>query len=89
MQGRTGIHDRLWMLIIMLFLYCTVVYSSGIKKEDNVYQIGTADELNEFVHVVAEEDNTACAVLTADIDFSAYDGMIGQGEQRYMGTFDG
>ena len=89
MQGRTGLHGKLWMSVALLFLSCTIVHSSGIKKEDEVYQIATAQELNEFVCIVAEEDNTANAVLTADIDFSAYDGMIGQSEQRYTGTFDG
>ena len=76
MQGRTGLHGKLWMSVALLFLSCTIVHSSGIKKENEVYQIATAQELNEFVRIVAEEDNTANAVLTADIDFSAYDGMI-------------
>ena len=82
------VQDKLRAAIAILLLCCSALPSAAIKKEDGVYRIGTAQELNEFISLVDGEDSAACATLTADIDFSAYDNMIGV-KRRYTGTFDG
>ena len=64
--------------------------ASAIGMEDGVYQIATAQDLDEFIRLVNEEgDSTACALLTADIDFSGHTGMVGCKEHPYQGCFDG
>ena len=52
------------------------------------FVLKSAKQLEWFAKYVGTEDNTACAVLDADIDFSAYNTMIGEGNS-YDGTFDG
>ena len=83
----SGIQVKLRTAIAILLLCCSTIPSAAIKKEEGSYRIGTAQELKEFIRLV-EEDSAACATLTADIDFSVYDDMIGS-KRRYTGTFDG
>lgn len=64
-----------------------------IKDDNNVYQIGTGAELAWFaMHVNNEQDYTAKAVLTADIDLGDYDWTPIGGQNKtagYRGQFDG
>ena len=62
--------------------------SFTLKPVDGVFQIGSALQLALFTNYVNTEDNTADAILTADIE--GYEGpQIGTYSMNYMGTFDG
>ena len=52
------------------------------------FLLKNAQQLEWFAKYIASEDNTACAALDADIDFTAYNTMIGMGTS-FAGTFDG
>ena len=65
----------------------------ALTKVGNVYQIGSAADLYEFANLVNNgTEPGADAVLTANIDYTAYTtGFIGLNEsnKKYTGTFDG
>lgn len=61
----------------------------ALDQVDGVYQIGSAEDLREFAEIVAGGNNTANAVLTANIVCAADQPMIGVDKARYAGTFDG
>lgn len=79
----------LFSLLVMLMSVSTSVFA--LSEVDGVYQIGTAEDFNEFAALVNGGNFTANAVLTADIDVSAGVTMIGtnDGAGAYQGTFDG
>ena len=52
------------------------------------FVLSTAQQLEWYAKYIASESNTASAVLGADIDFTAYNTMIGWGTS-FAGTFDG
>ena len=59
---------------------------------EGVYSLASANDLHWFAALVNSSENRAIdARLTADIDFSAYQDMIGDGdnENAYQGKFDG
>ena len=59
------------------------------SEEQEVIEIGSAEELAAFANRVNAGSTSLCAVLTNDIDFSAYTNvMIGSGN-AYKGEFDG
>jgi hypothetical protein len=74
-------------LMTMMMVFSMSAYS--LDKKDGVYQIGTADDLEEFAVLVNGGGVYACAVLTADIDRGVDGTMIGTEKQMYQGTFDG
>ena len=75
------------MLIPMLFVG---VASHAISQKDGVYQIGTPEEMLEFVNVVNAGETTASAQLTADVVVTFPDNVIiGMDGKDYKGTFDG
>ncbi len=63
------------------------------SQVDGVYQIGTAEELYGFANLVNEGNQSASAVLTANIvvnaNASADDSTIWYPIENYGGTFDG
>jgi hypothetical protein len=63
----------------------------ALDKVGNVYQIGTADDFNEFAALVNDGEVTANAVLTGDIDLGMEFTMVGINDNSgaYYGTFDG
>lgn len=69
--------------------------AKAIDEVDGVYQIGTAADLTEFNALVTAGNDTANAVLTADIDMSGVEttpiGKAAPAEEgvHYRGTFDG
>ena len=75
----------------LLSLFTLALLASGSAWAQETYQIGTAEELEAFALKVNEGENDANAVLTADIDYSAFSTRIGLGEgiDGYLGTFDG
>ena len=58
------------------------------RDERGFFVLKSAPQLEWYARYIASEDNTACAVLGADIDFTDYNTMIGLGSQ-YAGCFDG
>ena len=83
---------KLWALLPLLL--CGVNAWALSADKDGVYQIRTAEDLYEFAKMVNGGSYNASAVLTADIDYSAYgtDGnaLIGGSDEAtaYAGTFD-
>ena len=73
------------MAIMMVFS----MSAYALDKKDGVYQIGTADDLEEFAALVNGGEVYANAVLTADIDRGIDGTMIGTNDKKYQGTFDG
>ena len=64
--------------------------AAAIDVVDNVYQISNAADFAEFGNVVTTTDNTASAVLTADIDFAGVTWTpIGTSAKPFKGTLDG
>jgi hypothetical protein len=71
---------------------CGHVNPDFVQPQDGVYSLGTAEELAWFAKKVNDGDKALNAVLTADIDMSAYPGTeytIGLNNDGYAGTFDG
>lgn len=64
--------------------------AKAIDQVDGVYQIATAQDWSDFAALVAGGDKAIDAVLTADIDISAFhDLMVGNADNRFSGTLDG
>ena len=79
-------------LLYMCLTTIMMVFSMSayaLNKVGDVYQIGTADDLEEFAVLVNGGEVFACAELTADIDRGIDGTMIGTEKQMYQGTFDG
>ena len=79
-------------LLYMSLTTIMMVFSMSayaLNKVGDVYQIGTADDLEEFAVLVNGGEVFACAELTADIDRGIDGTMIGTEKQMYQGTFDG
>ena len=74
-------------LMTMMMVFSMSAYA--LDKVSGVYQIGTADDLEEFATLVNGGEVYANAVLTANIDRGVDGTMIGTDKQMYQGTFDG
>ncbi|MBQ6226840.1 MAG: hypothetical protein IJJ73_11135 [Bacteroidaceae bacterium] len=71
-------------------LMCVVSTTAWALSEVNgVYQIGTAEDLEEFTALVNKGNRFANALLTADIVKSSPSTMIGTDAIEYEGIFDG
>ena len=71
-------------------LMCVVSTTAWALSEVNgVYQIGTAEDLEEFTALVNKGNRFANAQLTADIVKSSPSTMIGTDAIEYEGIFDG
>lgn len=64
------------------------IHASAIEQIDGVYQIGTAEDMTAFAELVNGGSTTAHAVLTADIDFSEFNVMLGA-RVPFAGILDG
>ncbi|MCQ2189151.1 MAG: hypothetical protein MJZ00_04475 [Paludibacteraceae bacterium] len=96
---------RISMLLAVLFclnLFAQTKPSKGDGSEKNPYQISDAQELLWFAELVngklsdVDQNRSACAELTGDIDLSEVCGEgigswspIGFTDNQYSGTFDG
>lgn len=69
----------------LALLWVMAASAWAIHKVDGIYQIGTAEDLAEFISLVNAGEKNANAVLTADIDYSAGTEVI----QYFTGTLDG
>ena len=77
------------MMILVLFP-ANAFAMEGEGTTDHPYKIATADDLYEFAKIVNEGNNTACAMLTADITLIDTNWTpIGNDSNQYKGTFDG
>ena len=70
-------------------IVCGICDDSTMPRDERGYfLLNSAQQLEWFAKYVTNQDNAACAVLAADIDFTEYNTMIGLGAS-YQGTFDG
>lgn len=81
-------------LLSMLLCAVGALWSTGaqaLEQQDGVYQIATAQDLVDFSAIVAGGEQTANAVLTANIDMTPVEDFtpIGSVAMPYKGTFDG
>ena len=81
--------NHLMSLLLLCLMWLSGTTMKAVDVVDDVYQIGTAEDLAAFAELVNAGEKSANAVLTADIDFSGYQTMIGNNDIRYAGTFDG
>ena len=78
------------LMMILVMFPANAFAMDGEGTKENPYEIATADDLYEFAIKVNEGDNTACAVLTADITLIDTNWTpIGNDSNQYKGTFDG
>ena len=79
------------LMMILVMFPANAFAMDGEGTTADPYIIATVADLYEFAIKVNEGDNTACAVLTADIDMTdeAEWTPIGNDSNQYKGTFDG
>ncbi len=80
---------KLLNLCLMMLFSVVSTAAWALSEVGGVYQISTADDLQEFARLVNGGQNKINAVLTDDIDLGTSATMIGTGSYRYRGTFDG
>ncbi len=79
---------KLTYLLLACFMLGTQAWA--LSQVDDVYQIGTAQDLADFAALVNGGETGAKAVLTADIDMKdVIITGIGTSSKRFVGTFDG
>lgn len=61
----------------------------SVPFADGAYQLSTPEHWKNFAEIVAEETNSANAVLVNDIELGSDAPMIGSSAVHYCGTFDG
>ena len=78
-------------LCVVAFALCFGLTSRAeVSVVDGVYQLGSPEDMLEFAQIVLENDGQVDAVLTADIDMSAYpEFSISSSDISYKGVFDG
>ena len=79
------------LMMILVMFPANAFAMDGEGTTADPYIIATAADLYEFAIKVNEGDNTACAVLTADITLLIDTNWtpIGNDSNQYKGTFDG
>ena len=78
-------------IVMVLGMIPVGALAAPTQGEDDVYQIGTAEDLLWFAQEVNGGNTTLSAVLTEDIDLSAVADWpgIGSSDYRFAGSFDG
>ncbi|MBO7497887.1 MAG: discoidin domain-containing protein [Bacteroidaceae bacterium] len=77
---------------VLMALAATVFVVLGahaLDKEDGVYVINDGADLNAFAKIVNGGERDASCRLTTDIDYTAYNDLIGDGGVVFVGHFDG
>ena len=81
------------LLYALLTLICMGLGSTkamALDQVDGVYQIGNAQELEDFSNMVASGNGAISGALTADIDMSGVTHTpIGTASSKFTGSFDG
>ena len=80
------------LMMILVMFPANAFAMDGEGTKENPYEIAVESELYEFATKVNEGDNTACAVLTADITLPIDTNWTPIGKDKdhmYNGTFDG
>ena len=79
------------LMMILVMFPANAFAMDGEGTKENPYEIAVVSDLYEFAIKVNEGDNTACAVLTADITLLIDTNWtpIGNDSNQYKGTFDG
>ena len=81
-------YSKVCVMAVALCMGLTTRAEVGVV--DGVYQLGTPEDMLEFAQIVLENDGQVDAVLTADIDMSAYPNFtISSSDISYKGVFDG
>ena len=77
-------------LFAVLCGWLGVTEAYALDQKDGIYQIGNAQDLEDFSNIVASGNGAVSAVLTADIDMSGVSHQpIGTTVSAFRGTFDG
>ena len=75
---------------VVLALCMGMSARAEVSIVDGVYQLGTPDDMFDFAEAVLNNNGECDAVLTADIDMSAYpEFTISSSDVSYKGVFDG
>ena len=76
--------------LTLAFGWMGSISAYALDEKDGVYQIGNAQDLEDFSNLVASGNGGIHAVLTADIDMTGVEHLpIGTTSSAYRGTFDG
>ena len=76
--------------LTLAFGWTGSISAYALDEKDGVYQIGNAQDLEDFSNLVASGNGGIHAVLTADIDMTGMEHLpIGTTSSAYRGTFDG
>ena len=77
-------------LFAVLCGWLGVTEAYALDQKDGIYQIGNAQDLEDFSNIVASGNGAVSAVLTDDIDMSGVSHQpIGTTVSAFRGTFDG
>lgn len=77
-------------LIVVLCVLMGTSRAYALDQQGDVYQIGNAQDLEDFSNMVASGNGGISAVLTADIDMTGVTHQpIGTVSSPFRGTFDG
>lgn len=82
--------NLLFTLLAMACLWLGSTRAYALDQVDGVYQIGSAQDLEDFSNMVASGNGAVSAALTADIDMTGVTHQpIGTVSSPFSGSFDG
>ena len=82
--------NLLFTLLAMACLWLGSTRAYALEQVDGVYQIGSAQDLEDFSNMVASGNGAVSAALTADIDMTGVTHQpIGTVSSPFSGSFDG
>ncbi len=85
--------QKITSFLLLAIMWLAGVNAWALDQKDGVYQIGSAQDLADFAALVNTGTNLgganqACAILTADIDYTGQTTLIGD-QARFCGVLDG
>ena len=82
--------NLLFVLLSMIGIWTGSQRAFALDQKDGIYQIATAQDLEDFSNMVASGNGKISGALTGDIDFAGVSHMpIGTVSSPFSGTFDG
>ena len=81
-------NKKLLNMCMMAIMMAIGMSAYALDKVNGAYQIGTAEDWEDFAELVNGGERSANAILTADIDLGTSNTKIGVGSD-YEGVFDG
>ena len=80
----------LFTLLSVIALWAGSQRALALDQQDGVYQIGNAQDLEDFSNMVASGNGSISGALTADIDLAGVKHLpIGTVSSPFSGSFDG